>query len=76
MFEWRNWVVQVRRFGGPDELEVIDAPMPTAGRGEVRVRVLAWSVEYTDVLIRGHLYPQTSLRRRPVRDGSRRRWRD
>jgi NADPH2:quinone reductase len=53
----RNKVVQVRRFGGPDELEVVDAPLPTAGRGEVRVRVLASSVEYTDVVIRRHLYP-------------------
>ena len=35
MSEPRNMVVQVRRFGGPDELEVVDAPLPTAGRGEV-----------------------------------------
>ena len=65
MSEPRNRVVQVRRFGGPDELEVVDAPLPTAGRGEVRVRVLASSVEYTDVLIRRHLYPQTAARRPP-----------
>ena len=65
MREPRNRVVQVRRFGGPDELEVVDAPLPTAGRGEVRVRVLASSLEYTDVLIRRHLYPQTLLRRPP-----------
>jgi NADPH2:quinone reductase len=52
-----NRVVQVKRFGGPDELEVVDATLPTAGRGEVRVRVLASSVEYTDVVIRRHLYP-------------------
>ena len=57
MGELRNRVVQVRRFGGPDELEVVDAPLPTAGRGEVRVRVLASCVEYTDVVIRRHLYP-------------------
>jgi NADPH:quinone reductase-like Zn-dependent oxidoreductase len=38
--------------------------MPTAGRGEVRVRVLASSLEYTDVVIRRHLYAQT-MRRRP-----------
>jgi hypothetical protein len=31
MREPRNRVVQVRRFGGPDELEVVDAPLPTAG---------------------------------------------
>ena len=46
MREPRNRVVQVRRFGGPDELEVVDAPLPTVGRGEVRIRVLAASVEY------------------------------
>jgi NADPH:quinone reductase-like Zn-dependent oxidoreductase len=57
MREPRNRVVQARRFGGPDELEVVDALLPTAGRGEVRVRVLASSVEYTDVVIRRHLYP-------------------
>ncbi|MBI3595649.1 MAG: zinc-binding dehydrogenase [Nitrospirae bacterium] len=42
----------------------MSAPLPTAGRGEVRVRVLASGLEYTDVVIRRHLYPQT-MRRRP-----------
>ena len=65
MTEPRNRVVQVSRFGGPDGLEVVDAPMPTAGRGEVRVRVLASGLEYTDVLIRRHLDPQTMSRRPP-----------
>ena len=60
----RNRAVQVSRFGGPDGLEVVGAPMPTAGRDEVRVRVLASSLEYTDVVIRRHLYAQT-MRRRP-----------
>ena len=64
MTEPRNRAVQVRRFGGPEELEVVDAPLPTAGRGEVRVRVLASGLEYTDVVIRRHLYAQT-MRRRP-----------
>src|SRR5215831_6144316 len=64
MEEPRNRVVQVRRFGAADELEVVDAPLPTAGRGEVRVRVLASGLEYTDVVIRRRLYPQT-MRRRP-----------
>src|ERR1700751_5906646 len=65
MREPRNRVVQVSRFGGPDGLEVVDAPMPAAGRGEVRVRVLASGLEYTDVLIRRHIYPQTMRRRLP-----------
>src|SRR5215470_3221802 len=64
MREPRNRVVQVRHFGGPDGLEVVDAPLPIAGRGEVRVRVLASSLNYTEVLIRRHLYPQT-MRLRP-----------
>jgi len=63
MSEPRNRVVQLRSFGDPDGLEVVDAPLPTAGRGEVRVRVLASSVEYTDVTIRRHVYPW--VRRRP-----------
>src|SRR5689334_25247184 len=52
-------------FGDPDGLEVLEAPMPTAGPGEVRIRVLASALEYTDVTIRRHLYPQTSARRPP-----------
>lgn len=60
-----NRVVQLRHFGGPEGLEVVNAPAPTAGRGEVRVRVLASGLEYTDVPIRRHLYPQTSARRPP-----------
>lgn len=62
----RNRVVQLRRFGGPEELEVVDAPLPTAGPGEVRVQVLASGLEYTDTLIRRHLYPQTASRRPPL----------
>jgi NADPH:quinone reductase-like Zn-dependent oxidoreductase len=41
MMEPRNRVVQVSRFGDPEGLVVVDAPLPTAGAGEVRVRVLA-----------------------------------
>lgn len=61
----RNRVVRVGRFGDADGLEVVDAPLPSPRRGEVRVRVLASGIEYTDVLIRRHLYPQTMLRRPP-----------
>jgi NADPH:quinone reductase len=60
----RNRVVQIRRYGGPEGLEVVDAPLPTAGPGEVRVRILASGLEYTDVVIRRHLYAQT-MRLRP-----------
>jgi len=62
--EPRNRAVQVSRFGDSGGLEMVDAPLPTPGRGEVRVRVLASSLNYTEVLIRRHLYPQT-MRLRP-----------
>src|SRR5262245_25252947 len=65
MREPHNRIVQVTRFGDADGLEEVDAPLPTAGRGEVRVRVLASGMEYTDVLIRRHLYPQTARLRPP-----------
>jgi len=65
MSEFPNRVVQVRRFGGPEGLEVVDAPMPTARRGEVRVRVLAAGIEYTDTVIRQHLYAQTMFHQPP-----------
>jgi NADPH:quinone reductase-like Zn-dependent oxidoreductase len=65
MTEPRNRVVRVGRFGGADGLEIVDAPLPTAGGGEVRVRVLASSINYTEVLIRRHLYPQTMRLRLP-----------
>jgi NADPH:quinone reductase len=65
MTEPRNRVIQVSRFGDPDGLEVVDAAVPTVGRGQVRVHVLASSLHYTDVLIRRHMYPQTARRRPP-----------
>jgi NADPH:quinone reductase-like Zn-dependent oxidoreductase len=62
MPELRNKVVQVKQFGGPEELQVMDAPVPTARHGQVRVRVLASSMEYTDVTIRRHVYPWVQQR--------------
>jgi NADPH:quinone reductase-like Zn-dependent oxidoreductase len=55
---------KVTRFRGPVVWRS-STPLPTAGWGEVRVRVLASGMEYTDVLIRRHLYPQTARRRPP-----------
>jgi NADPH:quinone reductase-like Zn-dependent oxidoreductase len=57
--------IQLIRFGDADGLHVVDAPLPKAGPGEVRVRVLASSLNYTDVLIRKHLYPQTAAKHVP-----------
>jgi NADPH:quinone reductase-like Zn-dependent oxidoreductase len=65
MTEVLNKVVQLEAYGGPEVLRVVNAAMPTPGKGEVRVRVLASSVNYTETLIRRHLYPQTAAYRTP-----------
>ncbi|MEM6572040.1 MAG: zinc-binding dehydrogenase [Planctomycetota bacterium] len=44
--------VHVTRHGGPDVLEVVDAPEPTPGPGEVRVRVTAVSLNHLDLWVR------------------------
>lgn len=65
MAEPFNKAVQLEHYGGPESLHVAAVPMPTAGPGEVRVRVLASSVNYTETLIRRHVYPQTAAYKTP-----------
>lgn len=60
-----NRVVQLAEYGGPECLRIADLPRPTAGVGEVRVRLLASSINYTETLIRRHLYPQTAAYKVP-----------
>jgi len=55
--------VVLRHFGGPEGFELVDSPLPSAGPGEVRVRVLAASVQFTDVLLRRGKYPD--LKQKP-----------
>ena len=61
----RNQAVQITRYGKADGLQVVDTAMPIPKGGEVRIRVLASGIEYTDVVIRRQLYPQTMFRRPP-----------
>ena len=44
--------VRIHRFGGPDEVVVEDVPLPSPGKGEVLVRVVAAGVAPWDALIR------------------------
>ena len=50
-------VVRLTRFGGPKGFELVEQPLPAAGPGQVRVRVLAASVQFTDVMMRQGKYP-------------------
>jgi NADPH:quinone reductase-like Zn-dependent oxidoreductase len=48
--------VVVDHFGGPDVLKVIEADVPEPGEGEVRVKVLAAGVSFTDAQLRAGTY--------------------
>jgi len=60
-----NRTIQLTCFGDPECLKIVETPIPIPSPGEIRVRVLASSINYTEVLIRKHLYPQTSAMRPP-----------
>jgi NADPH:quinone reductase-like Zn-dependent oxidoreductase len=56
-------VLMLERFGGPEGLKVVELPMPEPGKGEVLVKVLAASVQFTDVILRKGRYPD--LKQKP-----------
>ena len=48
--------VVIDRFGGPEVLKVVEDDIPQPGPGEVRVRVLAAGVSFSDALLRAGVY--------------------
>ncbi|HJL15366.1 MAG TPA: medium chain dehydrogenase/reductase family protein [Sandaracinaceae bacterium LLY-WYZ-13_1] len=53
----------LNRFGGPEGFTLVEDAIPEPGPGQVRVRVLAASVQFTDVMIRKGDYPD--LKQKP-----------
>src|SRR5574338_511957 len=51
--------VVVTRYGGPDELHVVEEERPEPKRGEVCVRVLAAGVCLPDLMMREGIHPET-----------------
>ncbi|TIT75937.1 MAG: zinc-binding alcohol dehydrogenase family protein, partial [Mesorhizobium sp.] len=51
--------VQFSRFGGPEVLQVVDVPAPSAGVGEVLVKVAAAGINYFELLMRADRYAVT-----------------
>ncbi len=49
--------VVIPHHGGPEVLEVREAPDPVPGDGEVRIRVRAAGINFSDILARIGLYP-------------------
>lgn len=55
----RHKRVVITRHGGSEVLQVIENEISKPKTGEVRVKVLATSAAFTDVLVRKGLYPGT-----------------
>ena len=54
-----NTRIVVSRYGGPDELRVVEEECREPKHGEVRVRVLAAGVSLPDVMMREGIHPET-----------------
>src|SRR4051812_29447218 len=51
--------VVIDRYGGPDEIRVVEEECPEPKAGEVRVRVVAAGVALPDVMAREGTHPET-----------------
>jgi NADPH2:quinone reductase len=49
-------IIQVAKHGGPEELKLVDAPVPTPGSGEALIKIAASGVNFIDVYFRTGLY--------------------
>jgi NADPH2:quinone reductase len=50
-------ILRITRTGGPDRLEIADAPLPAPSPGEIRIRHLAIGLNFIDIYQRSGLYP-------------------
>ena len=55
----RHTRIIVTRYGGPEELRVVEEECPEPKEGEVRVKVLAAGVSLPDLLMREGIHPET-----------------
>lgn len=60
-------VIEVKQFGGPETLELIEDATPAPQNGQVVIEVKAAGVNFADILIREGLYPPGATA--PVRPG-------
>ena len=60
-------IVEVKQFGGPETLELIEESTPMPGAGQVVIEVKAAGVNFADILVREGLYPPGAAA--PVRPG-------
>jgi NADPH2:quinone reductase len=58
--------ISVARFGGPEELGLVDAPMPEPGAGEVVVRIARAGVNFIDIYMRNGSYARSHTYKTPL----------
>jgi NADPH2:quinone reductase len=51
-------IIEVKKFGGPDVMELVEKPLPLPGAGEVVVQVEAVGVNPVETYIRAGTYPK------------------
>ena len=49
--------VQITETGGPEVMQVVDAPIPEPGPGQVRIEVAAAGLNFIDTYFRSGTYP-------------------
>jgi NADPH2:quinone reductase len=55
----KNQRIVVRRYGGPEVLEILEEERPVPKRGQVLVRILAAGVSLPDLMMREGIHPET-----------------
>ena len=60
-------VIEVKQFGGPETLQLVEEPTPAPKEGQVVIEVKAAGVNFADILIRKGLYPASASA--PARPG-------
>ncbi len=57
--------IVISKFGGPENLHLIEEQIPEPRAGEVRVKILTTGVSLADILIREGVHPESLFRRTP-----------
>ena len=53
-------VIEVKQFGGPEMLQIIEEPAPAPGDGQIVVEVKASGINFADIMAREGQYPAVS----------------
>src|SRR5438105_9058022 len=58
--------VRIHEFGGPDQVQLEDVPLPKVARGKALVRIRAAGVNPVDWMVREHIYNPKGADRVPL----------